>query len=122
PTSAFRRRRRQAVAATPPSTLKISPWTKLASSLRRKAIAFELSSSVPLRRSGIRAARFSYSSFVLRPIAPGVGTEAGDTALTRIPRGPSSAAITRVNATTAPFTELYADVFGKPRAATGDAR
>ncbi len=51
-------------------------------------------------------ARRSYSLRSTIPIAPGVGTEPGETALTRTFRGPSSAAKVRVRLVTADFTAL----------------
>src|SRR6516162_1374423 len=102
----------QADAAMPPSTCSTAPLMNSASRLNRNATALSLSCSCPSRRNGIVFARRAYSSGELRPIAPGVGTEPGATALTRILRGPSSAANVRVSEVTALLMALYTSVLG----------
>src|SRR5690606_169714 len=99
-------------AVTPPSTCRISPLMNEACWLSRNTHASALSVSLPSRRSGMVRLRRSYSSRLFSPSAPGVGTDAGAMALTRTLRGPSSAASTLVSVTMAPFTRLYAAVFG----------
>ncbi len=82
----------------PPSTNSMSPVMKLDSSLARNTAALATSPGVPRRPIGTRARRRSHASSVTTRLAPSVGVGPGAIALTRILRGPNSAAAERVDA------------------------
>ena len=86
------RRVSQALSEKPPSTTRICPRTISASAEQRKATAAAMSSGVTSRPAGFRAPISSISSRFGKCSSAPVSTTPPDTALTRIPRGPSSTA------------------------------
>src|SRR6185437_9966029 len=100
-------RSRQAPAFTvaPPSTRKIAAVMKDASGEARNTAADAIFSGVPRCPSGVFWRRDSYraSSLLFIARAPGVGTVPGQTAFTRILRGPNSTANERVKDDTPPL-------------------
>lgn len=94
-------------AKKPPSTGKLCPLTKPAPSLNKYKIPSVISSTSANRPNGVRLRNILDRSSVQYGMPIGVITAVGLTLLTRIPRGPSSLANERVNASTAAFDALY---------------
>src|ERR1700751_4504165 len=90
-------------AARPPSTGIKAPWTNLAASVVRNRIALAISCGEATRPAGEAAAIWSSASPM--DSVPSVRVEPGDTALTRIPLGPNSAAQALVSRPTAALLE-----------------
>ncbi len=80
----------------PPSTTRVAPVTKEASSEARKITARPISSGTPMRPSSEAAS--SQSSLAPVPPVASVLIQPGETALARMPWGPPSAAWARVSA------------------------
>src|SRR5262249_22627111 len=87
-------------STSPPSTPSTCPVTKAASSLIRKRITRATSTGSPNRRSAVLATR-SVMRFSGRCAIISVLIMPGATALTRMPRGPSSFAAVRATVATA---------------------
>ena len=82
--------RRAQVWAMPPSTKSSAPLTKLLSSDARKTAAAAISSGLPIRPSGVWAAKRSVScrscsASGASPCSPGVEVAPGESTLTRMP-------------------------------------
>ena len=81
-----------------------SPVTKPLALEARKPTTRATSSGVPTRCMGVRARRFCTISGVTLSITPSVVVNPGQTALTRMPRGPKSTAPARVKPSTPALT------------------
>ena len=92
-------------SSQPPSTTRVCPTTKLASSEQRKATTDAISDGWPTRPSGVashRTLRYQVSS-AIRYTVIGVSMTPGAMAFTITPSGASSAAIWRVSWATPAF-------------------
>src|SRR5262249_41820462 len=90
--------------STPPSTLKLSPWTKLAASESRNRTAFAISSGLPKRPIGTRPATIARCSGVSGACI-GVSHGPGLTQLMRIAVPATARAKPFVIVTTAPLLD-----------------
>src|SRR5437588_1960709 len=91
---------------SPPDTLSVSPVTHAAASEARYSTAGAMSSGLPERPSGVSATSCRSKSVPMTTpmsITPSVSVKPGFTALTRMPRGPSSRASACVSVSTAPL-------------------
>src|SRR5579862_8249724 len=108
---------RRYVADRPPSTARVTPWTKLASSLARKTIAAASSSgSATLPAGASDASWFTISAGTASIMRVRVGP--GETALTRTPLGPYSAAQAFVKSSRAARLAPYIAIPACPKLAT----
>ena len=95
----------QPMMCTPASTYSVLPVMERAASLKRKAHRAPTSSMSTRRPSGARCTASAMScSNCAMPDAARVATGPGETALTRMPAGPSSAARYRTEASSAALT------------------
>jgi hypothetical protein len=87
----------------PPSTRMLCPVTHRASSLTRKATTSAISGGCPIRPIGVRWMSMALNSGECSRIPSSMSVSVGpaNTALTVMPRGPSSFAHTRVNCSSA---------------------
>src|SRR6202522_487706 len=94
-------------ALIPPSTGRITPLTKIASSLARNAITPAISSGVAALPIGRRSANDAITALLFsRSAVASLEVRLGATALIRTPRDPYSRATARVKFVMAPFAAL----------------
>src|ERR1700684_2602076 len=110
-------------AWSPPSTGRITPLTKTASSLARNAITPATSSGVAALPIGRRSRKAAMTdSTFSRSIVASVEVRLGATALIRTPREPYSRAKARVKFVTAPLAALYELIHQSPPRPDADER
>src|SRR5262249_27086180 len=106
----------------PPEMVRASPVVQPESADARKTTAGAMSSGWPILPSGVCTSACFWKSLPEMPAAcrPSVSITPGQTALTRILRGPNSWARERVIAFTAALVALYTDVFGSADVAANE--
>src|SRR5437868_7313730 len=99
----------------PPPTGTTSPVIQAESSEARKTAALAMSSGWPVRPSGVRCTAYCANESCLVAsfdCTPSVSVNPGESALTRIFRGPSSRASERLITSTAPLVPAYTEPAG----------